>query len=69
MRYRRRVMTSAARRPNFVVIRTTRLAQEDDVFLADLERDPGERDNLRDAHPELVAELRARRRTAGARAS
>jgi arylsulfatase A-like enzyme len=31
---------------------------EDEVFLADLENDPGERENLREQHPELVAELR-----------
>ncbi|TMC71926.1 MAG: sulfatase [Chloroflexi bacterium] len=31
---------------------------DDDVFLADLESDPGERVNLREKQPELVAELR-----------
>jgi arylsulfatase A-like enzyme len=31
---------------------------EDDVFLADLENDPGEQHNLRDAQPALVADLR-----------
>ena len=30
---------------------------EDEVFLADLESDPAERENLREQHPELVAEL------------
>ena len=37
----------------------TPLTPVDDVFLSDLVRDPGERENLRDAHPELVATLRA----------
>lgn len=32
---------------------------EDDVHLSDLEADPGERENLRDRHPELAAELAA----------
>jgi arylsulfatase A-like enzyme len=32
---------------------------EDDIFLADLETDMGERVNLREQYPELVAELRA----------
>jgi len=32
---------------------------EEAVFLADLEADPGETRNLRDAHPEVVRELRA----------
>ena len=36
----------------------TPLAPVDDVFLADLASDPDERENLRDAQPELVAELR-----------
>ena len=34
------------------------LERVDDVFLADLETDPGETRNLRDARPELVRELR-----------
>lgn len=32
---------------------------EDDIFLADLDTDPGERVNLRHQHPELAAHLRA----------
>ena len=32
---------------------------EDDVFLAELEVDLGERNNLKNTHPELTAELRA----------
>jgi arylsulfatase A-like enzyme len=31
---------------------------EDDVFLADLDADPGERTNLKDRQPDLVADLR-----------
>jgi arylsulfatase A-like enzyme len=31
---------------------------EDDVFLADLDAEMGERTNLKDAHPEVVDELR-----------
>ena len=31
---------------------------EDEVFLADLESDPAERENLREQNAELVAELR-----------
>ncbi|MGH2797502.1 MAG: sulfatase family protein [Thermoleophilaceae bacterium] len=35
-----------------------RVPPEDQVFLADLDADPGEMRNLRDAHPDLVRELR-----------
>jgi arylsulfatase A-like enzyme len=31
---------------------------EDEVFLADVERDPAERVNLREGNPEIAAELR-----------
>jgi len=36
----------------------TPLQDEDAIFLADLERDPGETRNLRDERPDLVRELR-----------
>ncbi|GMU20453.1 MAG: sulfatase [Phycisphaerae bacterium] len=41
------------------VSRTKRAAPPDDIFLANVESDPGERKNLRDQHPEIVTRLMA----------
>lgn len=52
----------AVRRGDWKLVLAGRLMDEpmpDDVHLSDLSKDPGERQNLRDTHPEIVAELRA----------
>jgi arylsulfatase A-like enzyme len=53
---------TAARRGKWKLVLKGQLVEgatsDDDVFLADLEADPGERANLRDSHPDLARELR-----------
>lgn len=52
---------TAIRRGRWKLVLNGQLVEDEgpvaEVFLSDLETDPGERDNLADAHPELTAEL------------
>jgi arylsulfatase A-like enzyme len=54
---------TAVRRNNWKLVLDGQLVEgappEDDVFLADLDADMGERANLKDQHPEIVGELRS----------